>query len=289
MKKLNYQIQQICNRNRDGSRATQSNRERILNQAATQLRKNGFKHVDKPHQLKPRHMNSLIKTWKQQGLAIGTIKNRVAEFRWLAQKIDNPGLVAKSNDFYDIENRTYTDNIDRSLEFRQEQIDAIRDEHVQVSAMLQRDFGLRREEAIKFQPDYADRGNHIVLKSSWCKGGREREIPVLSDQQRETLKRAHRVAQKGALIPADKSYKQQKNRFEKHMAEVGLARSHGARHRYAQERYNDLTGKECPCKGGLSKADLSAEERKIDTEARQTITEELGHGRINITNRYLGS
>lgn len=42
-----------------------------------------------------------------------------------------------------------------------------------MSLQLQQAFGLRREESIKFQPRYADRGDHIALKGSWTKGGRE--------------------------------------------------------------------------------------------------------------------
>jgi hypothetical protein len=47
-----------------------------------------------------------------------------------------------------------------------------------MSLRLQAAFGLRREESIKFRPDYADRSDHIILKGSWTKGGRERAIPI---------------------------------------------------------------------------------------------------------------
>ena len=40
-------------------------------------------------------------------------------------------------------------------------------------------FGLRREESLKIQPGWADRGDTLVLKDSWTKGGRSREIPML--------------------------------------------------------------------------------------------------------------
>lgn len=33
-------------------------------------------------------------------------------------------------------------------------------------------WGTGREETIKFQPSYTDRGDHITLKGSWTKGGR---------------------------------------------------------------------------------------------------------------------
>ena len=47
-----------------------------------------------------------------------------------------------------------------------------------MSLELQSAFGLRREEAIKFAPRYADKGDHLLLKASWTKGGKARTIPV---------------------------------------------------------------------------------------------------------------
>ncbi|WP_425050445.1 integrase domain-containing protein [Pseudomaricurvus hydrocarbonicus] len=62
------------------------------------------------------------------------------------------------------------------------------------SLELQGAFGLRREEAIKFVPAYADQDNRRGLKASWTKGGKAREIPVLTPEQRSVLDRAHRLA-----------------------------------------------------------------------------------------------
>jgi len=44
--------------------------------------------------------------------------------------------------------------------------------YVRMSLRLQAAFGLRREESIKFQPRYADHGDHIAIKGSWATGGR---------------------------------------------------------------------------------------------------------------------
>jgi integrase len=51
-----------------------------------------------------------------------------------------------------------------------------------MSLRLQRAFGLRREEAIKLQPRWADRGDHLQLKASWTKGGRERTVPIRTER-----------------------------------------------------------------------------------------------------------
>ena len=53
----------------------------------------------------------------------------------------------------------------------------------------QREFGLRREEAIKLQVGYADCEDTLQRKPHWCTGRRPWEIPILNAAQRELLKR----------------------------------------------------------------------------------------------------
>jgi len=45
MRDLNYELKQLCNRNRDGSYATQRDRARVLDQIANQLRELGFRQM----------------------------------------------------------------------------------------------------------------------------------------------------------------------------------------------------------------------------------------------------
>ncbi|MBX9602410.1 MAG: hypothetical protein K2X35_15480, partial [Bryobacteraceae bacterium] len=81
MRDLNYELKQICRRNRDGSYATQRDRERLLALVATQLHELGYRHMAAAS-LKPKHVDALVERWKAEGLTIGTIKNRMAELRW---------------------------------------------------------------------------------------------------------------------------------------------------------------------------------------------------------------
>jgi integrase len=118
---------------------------------------------------------------------------------------------------------------------------------------------LRREESIKFQPSYADRGDHIALNGSWMKGGRERTVPITTPEQRAVLDEAHRLAGTGSLIPANKTYIQQRHVYDGQCKAAGLSNMHGLRHRYAQRRYEALTGREAPKAGGPSCHSLSAE------------------------------
>ncbi len=288
MQDLSYSIKKVCDRNRDGSHATRNNRERMLGQCASQVRALGFRDAKTVHDLKPKHVHRLVESWQKAGIATGTIKNRMSALRWLADKIGQKNLVKPGNEQYGIENRVYVTNQDKSVLFDQQRIDAIAHPHVQAAAMLQREFGLRREEAMKFQPVYADRGDHLQLKASWCKGSREREIPIRLESQREALAYAHKVAGTGSLIPRDKSYVGHVRTFENQMAKVDLSRTHGARHGYAQTRYRELTGRECPARGGKVSAQLDKAEKAQDRQARLTISAELGHEREGITASYIG-
>jgi len=147
---------------------------------------------------------------------------------------------------------------------------------------------LRREESIKFQPGYADRGDHIVIKGSWAKGGRDRTVPITMPEQRAVLDEAQRLAGQGSLIPAYKTYIQQRHVYDGQCKAAGLSNMHGLRHRYAQMRYEVLTGWKAPVIDGSSTAQLGTVQRLADQQARQHISRELGHERMAVTSIYLG-
>nr|WP_279545431.1 integrase domain-containing protein [Pseudoteredinibacter isoporae] len=170
----------------------------------------------------------------------------------------------------------------------QQKLNSITDPHIRMSLELQAAFGLRREESIKFTPSYADQQDHIRLKSTWCKGGRERTIPIRTECQRATLNKAHQLAGKGSLIPSQLSYAQQMRRYEKQTAKAGLCKMHGLRHSYAQIRYQELTGWLAPANQGPTSKQLTTEQKQIDLNARLIISKEMGHTREQITATYLG-
>ncbi|MEG2103500.1 MAG: hypothetical protein RRY99_18550, partial [Flavobacterium sp.] len=95
------------------------------------------------------------------------------------------------------------------------------------------------------------------------------------------------LAAGGSLIPPEKLYKTHLASFERVTNALGVGQTHGLRHGYAQTRYRELMGFDCPAVGGIRS--LSADEMAKDKEIRMLISEELGHSRINITSVYLGS
>ncbi len=225
--------------------------------------------------LKGKHVDVLLRRWQAEELSAGTLKNRVAHLRWWAEKVGKAGMIPAENACLAIPDRRFVTNEDKARELGD-------------SLALQQAFGLRREEAIKFQPSYADEGDRVVLKGSWTKGGRPRVVPITTPEQRAVLDQAHRLARAGSLIPAHKSYIQQRHTYDGQCKTAGLSHMHGLRHHYAQARYQALTGWKAPAAGGPVARALTSAQRLQDSLARQTISRELGHERPEITAVYLG-
>ena len=287
MRNLNYDLKQFSRHYRDGSYGTQWGRQRILTLIANELHELGYRRM-RAKSLKPKHIEALVKHWQVKDLSIGTIKNRMSALRWWAEKVDKQNVVARTNKHYGIPDRCYVAKKSKAKEITQEQLGRIKDENVRMSLELQRAFGLRREEAMKFIPKYADQGDHIRLKGSWTKGGKPRKVPVRTEEQREVLNRARGLAGSGSLIPSHRSYVQHLRVYEGSTRRAGLSKLHGLRHAYAQERYEELTGWRCPVMGGSNRKSLSQEQREQDREARLVVSKELGHEREQVTAVYLG-
>ena len=291
---LDYQLVQLCKDNRKESKATTANRRAMFRLFAKQLEENGY-NIRKmtPHDLKGRHVNKLLEQWRKDGISTATIKNRMSALRWWAKEINNEGAV-KSNVELNIERRVFVTNESKAISLENIDLSKI-DENIAQSLRLQDSFGLRREESMKFQPEFAldgqwiDNAKYIVLKPTWTKGKRGRTIPISNENQRKELRKAYALAQKngGSMIPKEKSYKAHKSNFEAVTHALGVGQTHGLRHGYAQTRYLELMGFPCPAVGGSRS--LTSEEIAKDKEIRMLISEELGHSRINITSVYLGS
>ena len=196
--------------------------------------------------------------------------------------------MARSNDQYGLPRWQYATGASKAKTIEVEQLIRVTDPHVRLSLELQQAFGLRREETIKIQPSLADKGALLWLKPSWTKGGREREIPIRTDEQREILDRARRLAGTGSLIPSHKNYIQQRRLYEGQCIRAGLSRMHGLRHAYAQQRFNELAGFKSPVAGGPAWKTLTEDQRALDKKVLAVISNELGHNREAITVVYLG-
>jgi len=286
MNTFKKELIELCRMNRDGSFGAQANRRNGLKAIADQLNDLGYT-PQSVQNLKPKHIGALVEHWKQNDIGEHTIKNRLCWLRWVAAKTQRQNIVARDNAAYGLTQKKEAP-IHRGFSIAPEQLDKITCAYVKGAVMLQAAFGLRREEAIKFHPKEAIEENVITLKASTTKGGRARTIPITSDYQMMVLEAVSKVAQTGALIPADKSYVEQLKAYEYQTLKAGLRNTHGLRHTYAARRYTALTGLKCPLEGGPTSKMMTAAQRELVRRARLQISRELGHARISITVTYLG-
>lgn len=159
-------------------------------------------------------------------------------------------------------------------------------------AELARELGLRTKEASLLNAQAAlkeAQALNSVSISNGTKGGRDREIPITSsERQIAALERAANAQGTAkALMPPDKNWKSWRENGLRETREMlqqhGIERLHDLRSSFACERYEMLTGGHlAPCLGGNAP-------RELDRAARQQIAKELGHGRTDITNSYLGA
>ncbi|MFO4754780.1 integrase domain-containing protein [Vibrio cholerae] len=167
---------------------------------------------------------------------------------------------------------------------------------------LQRNFGLRFEESAKLDAARAlreaEKTGSVSIKDG-TKGGRARTVPITSEAQITALQRAAAIQDGRSMIPTEQNYREFRQEAYR---EIGRhpVNFHGERHHYAQTRYRDLLGAECPVKAGIKHGRAHheylakelgvsvAHARMLDQEIRSEVARELGHGRIDVTNSYLG-
>lgn len=163
-------------------------------------------------------------------------------------------------------------------------------ERASAAVELARELGLRSKEASLLDARAAlaeaQERDHVTIREG-TKGGREREVPITSEGQREALKRAA-LAQGNAraVMPSGESWKSWRAGELRDAREMVQEHTGGGLHdlraAYACERYAALTGHAAPCAGG------EITDMKRDAAARLAVSEELGHGRAEVTTEYVG-
>ena len=83
--------------------------------------------------LKPKHVEALVERWKAESLSAGTIKNRMTELRWWAEKIGKQNVIARDNDHYGIPQRQYVTNVSKSRELTAGDLAKVTDPYTRMS------------------------------------------------------------------------------------------------------------------------------------------------------------
>lgn len=286
MDTLAFELKNMTLGTGEGSFSTRSQRHRGLQLIARELAGLGYR-LPSMRSIKPKHIQALVESWKGAGLSTGTMKNRMAWIRFWAAKARKTSVLPRDNTELGIAQRR-TWNGDRAHTAPAAQLAALPADWMRLAVRLQMGLGLRLEESLKFRPGTADQGGFVAMQASWCKGGRARTIPLHHARQRDLLQEVHDAAGDGSLIPAGMTYIQARKALEAATWGVGIRNMHGHRHWYAQWRYQALAGAPCPAAGGKAYPNMTKAERAADYRARLTVSRELGHNRVSITDAYLG-
>ena len=132
--------------------------------------------------------------------------------------------------------------------------------------------GLRREESIHTGLALARgynivKDNKLILQLSWCKNNQSRNIELSAEKIKEIKELQKYVT--GGKYKMDRDLKQEKNHLSNAIRAQGF-NIHAARHSYAKEEF------------------LKESEKGLDEkEAKQAVSEKLGHHRTEVTRVYL--
>jgi hypothetical protein len=163
---------------------------------------------------------------------------------------------------------------------------------------LQRQFGMRFKESALLDARVALKtalSDKVIRVVDGTKGGRPRTVPIVKAEQMDALASAAAIQNGRSMVPEASRYIDFQRACYREFSNW-----HGERHAYAQARYEVLVGAPCPVVAGIKhgkahhaflaeRLGITLMQAKAwDIENRKIIAEELGHGRIGITNTYLG-
>lgn len=304
---------QHSRKDKDTSFKTRAERARYLRTFLHELQTEaGFKTLPDPRNIGQKHIQATVDIWKRRLLAPATIQTYLSFLRALCQWLRKPGLV-RSPQFYGLTVLQYqrheASNRDKSWSGNQinvndliSAIDAY-DAHVGAALRLICALGLRRKEAVMFNPHtsvipFTSTGLPCTTKKAdlyasilrGSKGGRQRFIPLDTPERLAAVENAKTVVRgNGDLTRPGMSLKQSLQRFSNVMKKFGLVRSvlgvtaHGLRHEVLLDEFERQAGRPAPVRGGASPAPL------LDKMARSAVAEFAGHARIRASNAYCGS
>lgn len=296
------------------SHKTRHERAQFLRRFFRDLRsKAGFATMPDPRNLGNRHILAMVQVWRAKRLAPATIQTYLSFLRGLAQWIGKPGLVRKPAHYglsADEFQRHEVASRDKSwsgqgIDIEQVIVSVCRHD-IQVGASLRLiwAFGLRRKEAVMFQPhscvvrfeetglppDKREADHYIWIKRG-AKGGRQRFVPISTARREEALAHAQAVTQgrDAHMGRPERDLKQNLWHFSYVVRRFGIcldglgATTHGLRHESLIDEWQDKTGVAPPVRGGPP---LPPD---VERAARTAVAHIAGHARQRASCAYLGS
>jgi integrase len=289
------------------SAATQDKRADVLYASFNQLREMGYR-LNDVQSFGGRHVQALVSAWEEKGLSPSTMQNNISILRTLADWIGKTGMVESSEKYVSDPTKVSRSSVateDKSwsaagvdVAAKLAEVNRL-DAHVAVQLQLQTAFGLRARESMQLRPYLSDKGTYLAVTLG-TKGGRDRVVPIDSDEKRAALTaaksligdaKANPSLRLASTIPSDRSLAQWKNHYYYVLRQSRITRaegitSHGLRHGYVNDAYLAKSGNASPVRGGETPE--RGPDREADRAVRLELAEEMGHSRESVTTHYLG-
>ena len=218
----------------------------------------------------------MVSYYKAQGLKDATIINYISSLRSFLHETQRTNINISNSEL----------GLKREIEYKDKSLNAKgvdineklayfkeKDVNVYVQLKISSIAGLRKEESVHAALALAKgydivKDNKLILKGSWCKNGRSREIKLSSEKITE-LKELRKYVM-NSNYDAGRNLKQEMYHLGNSIKNAGF-NMHAVRHSVAQERYAELVLKGCS-----------------EKDAKTAVSKELGHNRDYITKVYLG-
>ena len=247
------------------------------------------------------HWTAMVRLWVRQGIAPSTINTRLSVLRILCGWIGKPGLIPEVTDLerfgfgpatarrvsHATEDRAGSDE---DMEVRFQAAEAI-DLRYALILRLERLYGTRRKESVRFRPHRGDLGDAIHIAAG-AKGGQQRRVPIRTREQRALLDRCKAVIPPGdSMSGADlRDLKRALRRASWLATKVGLTKKdsgntqHGQRQGYINGRIEEETGAVASVRDPSSR--LPSDPEAMDK--RRMVMREVGHRRPDAVRAYYG-
>ena len=285
---------------KSASHKTHNTRAQILYASFRELRGLGYR-LDEPANLKPKHLEALVKHWEKDEQSPATIQNKISVFRVFSGWIGKAGMIKEAESYVETPGaatRTYVATEPKGWTANSVPLELIKsveafDARVGLQLRTCLTYGLRMKEAIELKPHRSDKGDYLVITDG-TKGGRARVVPLDTPEKRELLEQCKKMvghAKNAFMGDPEHTLLQNKNRFYYVMKKFGITKdqcgvtAHGLRHEYVNGRYEELAGGKSPVEGGA----IARDNPELDHSVRTIIAEEVGHTRPSIVSCYTGS
>lgn len=275
MGKLEWQARFVVGKLRRGSSLTRNDQLNCLGKIGMAMQRFGLNNIK---DIKTLHVSRYFAELSAKGMSAGRLANHATAMRMLCRMMGKSDIVPSNRELgcaRDIANRTKNADMRLNVE-KAADVRTKLSENNRIAYDMSRHFGLRQKEALLSHKTIVSDGiEKLVIEGA--KGGRPREVLVITQEQREVLQRnmEYRNAHSGKLINEDKSLKQGLKEMQNVLAAVGATRQCGAnmhslRREWIIERCQEILA--------------SPEEARAALIA--TLLEETGHGREEVLRCY---